>query len=170
MKWIVPLIIGMLLASCGASVTVDYDKAINFSNYTTYNYYEQIESGLNNLDNNRIMNTLDSLLSEKGYVKSEKPQLLVNFFSNETISSSGNTIGIGFGGGKHVGIGISGDIPIGSNVINQLLTLDIIDFTRDALVWQAVIASEYKEKATPEEKEDHYQKIIQKALKLFPPK
>lgn len=169
MKWLVALIVTIALASCGATVTVDYDKEIDFSQYKTYNYYQDIESGLNNLDDNRIMFAIDSLLLQKGFVKSETPQLLINFFSKEFLSNSRNTIGIGIGGGGNVGFGVSGGIPIGGKVINQTLTIDFIDSDKDALIWQALVNGELNEKANPQQKEDYYFGIIRKALKTFPP-
>ena len=168
MKWLVALIVTITLASCGATVTLDYDKEIDFTQYKTYNYFQDIESGLNNLDDNRIMFATDSLLLQKGFVKSETPQLLINFFSKEFLSNSRNTIGIGIGGGGNVGFGVSGGIPIGGKVINQTLTIDFIDSGKDALIWQAVVNGELNEKANPQQKEDDYFGIIRKALKAFP--
>ena len=169
MKWLVALMVTIVLASCGATVAVDYDKEIDFTQYKTYNYFPNIKSGLNNLDDNRIMYATDSLLLQKGFVKSETPQLLINFFSKEFLSNSRNTIGIGIGGGGNVGFGVSGGIPIGGKVINQTLTIDFIDSDKDALIWQAVVNGELNEKANPQQKEDYYFGIIRKALKAFPP-
>jgi hypothetical protein len=162
----------LLLTACGTSVVVaDYDKEVNFAQYTSYNYFPTIESGLNELDDKRIMYALDSLLQQRGFVKSETPQLYINFFAKEFLSNSRNTIGIGVGsGGGNVGVGVSGGIPIGGKVINQTLTIDFIDTSSDALVWQALAEGELKEKATPEQKEAYYVSVIEKVLKKYPPK
>ena len=171
MKIIYALLFSALLISCGASVGVDYDKQTDFSQYTTYNYFPTIKSGLNDLDDKRIMQATDSILQTRGFVKSETPQFLINFFAKENVSNSRNTIGIGVGsGGGNVGVGVSGGIPIGGNVINQQLTIVFIDAVKDDLIWQAVIDGEYKEKATPERKEAHYFSVLQKALSKYPPK
>lgn len=169
MKWLVALMVTIALASCGATVTVDYDKEIDFTNYKTYNYFPDIESGLNELDDKRIIQATDSLLIQKGFVKSETPQLLINFFSDEYLSNSRHSIGIGIGGGGNVGFGVSGGIPIGGDVINQTLTIDFIDSSKDALIWQAVAKGEHNEKVNPQQKEDYYFGIMRKALKSFPP-
>lgn len=171
MKSFLVLFALILLISCGTTVGIDYDKQTDFSQYTSYNFYPGIESGLNELDDKRIKQATDSLLQARGFVKSETPQLYINFYASETISNSRNTIGIGIGGGgRNVGVGISGGIPIGGRVINQQLTVDFIDASKDDLVWQAVADGELKEKATPEQKEAYYAKVLLKILNKYPPR
>tara|TARA_R100000935_G_scaffold18503_1_gene35808 strand:- start:34924 stop:35442 length:519 start_codon:yes stop_codon:yes gene_type:complete len=171
MKYILLLLVSSLLVACGTTVGVDYDKKTDFSQYTTYNFYPSIDSGLNDLDDKRIQQATDSLLQERGFIKSETPQLYVNFFARESISNSRNTLGIGIGGGGGtVGVGVSGGIPIGGRVVNQQFTMDFIDVAKDDLVWQAVADGEYKEKASPAQKEAHYWSVIAKILKKYPPK
>ncbi|SRX74397.1 DUF4136 domain-containing protein [Aequorivita antarctica] len=171
MKSLPFFILSIFLVSCGATVAVDYDKQVDFSKYTTYNYFPTIDSGLNELDDNRIIQITDSLLQQRGFVQSETPQLYINFYARESISSSRNTIGIGIGsGGGNVGVGVSGGIPIGGNVLNQQLTMDFIDTEKDDLVWQAVAEGEMKERTTPQQKEAYYFSVLQKILAKYPPK
>ncbi|WP_034259356.1 DUF4136 domain-containing protein [Altibacter lentus] len=162
----------LLLMSCGAAVAIDYDKKADFSSYKTYAFYPTIDSGLNDLDDNRIMKAVDSVLAQRpNFKKTEDPQLLINFFAKEYLSNSRNTIGIGVGGGGgNVGVGVSGGIPIGGKEVNQTLTIDFIDAQTDQLVWQAVVDGSFKERATPAQKESYYYTVISKALKKFPPK
>lgn len=169
-KFILIFLTAVFLSSCGASVAVDYDKNTNFSTFTTYNFYPDIKSGLNQLDNKRIMRVTDSLLQQKGFIKSEAPQVLVNFYAKETVSNSRNTLGIGIGGGNGgVGVGVSGGIPIGGRVINQALTVDFVDASNDALIWQAIAEGELKEKASPQQREAYYEAVVSKVLKKYPP-
>jgi hypothetical protein len=171
MRFLSLCFIGALLVSCGAAVTVDYDEQIDFSQYQSYNYFPDIESGLNQLDDKRIMQATDSILQSRGFVKSETPQILINFFAKEFLSNSRNTIGIGIGsGGRNVGVGVSGGIPIGGKVINQSLTVDFINASNDALVWQAMVDGEFKEKANPAQREAYYLNVLAKALKKYPPR
>ncbi|MEH6765406.1 MAG: DUF4136 domain-containing protein [Aequorivita antarctica] len=171
MKFLPIFILSIFLVSCGATVAVDFDKQVDFSKYTTYNYFPTIDSGLNELDDNRIIQITDSLMQQRGFVMSETPQLYINFYARESISSSRNTIGIGIGsGGGNVGVGVSGGIPIGGNVLNQQLTMDFIDTEKDDLVWQAVAEGEMKERTTPQQKEAYYFSVLQKILAKYPPK
>ncbi len=158
-----------VLASCGTIVNYDYDKNINLASYKTYNYYPTIESGLNELDEKRIISITDSILKLKGMFLSNEPQLFINFYVEEYITHSRNTLGVGYGSiGRNSSIGISGGIPIGGKEVNQLLTIDGIDAQKDALVWQAKAESRFKENSTPLLKEKHYQGVLQKIYKKFP--
>ena len=172
MKVVSTLIIFIFLASCGAVLTVDYDTQKDFSDYTTYQFYDDIDSGLNQLDDKRIMAAIDNSFQKRGFQKTDYCRFYVNFYASEYISESRNTLGIGVGsGGGNVGVGVSGGIPIGGNVINQKLTIDIIDTSMDqSLAWQVIIEGEIKENATPEQKEAYYFAQIDRALKKFPPK
>lgn len=170
MKFFSAVFIVLLLVSCGASVVVDYDQKVDFSKYNSYNFYPSIDSGLSELDNSRIIQIADSLLQGRGFEKSNFPQLYINFYARESVSNSPNTIGIGIGsGGGNVGIGVSGGIPIGGRVVNQQLTIDFIDASKDDLIWQAVAEGEMKERATPQQKEAYYLGVIEKILKKYPP-
>ncbi|RFN58692.1 DUF4136 domain-containing protein [Marixanthomonas ophiurae] len=170
MKYPSIVLITLLFISCGTSVGVDYDKEVDFSQYTTYNFFPTIQSGLNDLDDKRIMQATDSVLQARGFVKSETPQLYINFYAKENLRSSRNTIGIGVGGGGgNVGVGVSGGIPIGGRIYEQAITMDIIDVSNDDLVWQAIAEADLKEKANPLQKKEHYEEVVSKILKKFPP-
>lgn len=170
MKSLTLILAVFFMVSCGAVVTVDYDEQIDYSKYQSYNFYPTIDSGLSELDNARIVRTTDSLLGQRGFIKSDSPQLYINFYAHERIMNARNTIGIGVGsGGGNVGVGVSGGIPIGGRVVDQQLTVDFIDVVKDELVWQAVVEGEIKERATPAQKEAYYLSVIQKILKKYPP-
>jgi hypothetical protein len=171
MKPVVFILCCVLLTACGAAVNVDYDKETNFSQYQTYNFYPSIDSGLSELDDKRIMHAVDSLFSQRGFIKSESPQFFVNFFAKEVLTNSRNSIGIGIGGGGgNVGVGVSGGIPIGGRVIEQTLTVDFVDAQNDALFWQAMAEGDYKEKANPDQKTAYYYNLLQKIFSKYPPK
>lgn len=171
MRYLAIFICALVLKSCGAGVALDYDTEKDFSKYITYNFYPTLQSGLSELDENRIIKITDSLLQEKGLIKSDNPQLLINFYSKEQVSHSRNTIGIGVGGGgRNTSMGVSTGIPVGGNEINQQLTVDFIDTALDALVWQAKTEGSFKEKATPEQRESYYQKTLNKIFEKYPPR
>ena len=170
MKYFSIVLITLLFVSCGTSVGVDYDKEVDFSQYKTYNFFPTIDSGLNDLDDKRIVQATDSVLQARGFVKSETPQLYINFFAKENLRSSRNTIGIGVGGGGgNVGVGVSGGIPIGGRIFEQAITMDFIDVSNDDLIWQAVAETELKEKANPVQKRKHFEEVVSKILKKYPP-
>lgn len=170
MKYILTLIISIILVSCGATVAYDYDTATDFSVYKTYNYYPNIKSNLSNLDNTRIIKATDSILMARGFEKSESPQLLINFFATEFLTQSNTSIGFGVGtGGYNGGVGVSGGIPVGGDIVNQKITIDFIDNKEDKLIWQAVGNDELKVKANSQQKDDYYFSLISKIMKGYPP-
>jgi hypothetical protein len=172
MKFVFVLIISIFLSACGATSIVDYDSQKDFSEYRSYEFYSDIDSGLDQLADKRIMAAIDKSFQDRDFLKTDYCHFYVNFYASEYLSASNSTLGIGVGGGsRNVGVGVSGGIPIGGNVVNQRLTIDIIDASGDlSLAWQVIIEGEVKEKATPEQKEAYYFAEIDKALKKFPPK
>ena len=78
------LILIMLLVSCGGvKVNYDYDKSTDFSNYTSYNYFSDMNSGLSQLDEKRLLRVLDSTLQSKGFLLTEEPDFYINIISSE---------------------------------------------------------------------------------------
>ena len=171
MKSLTLLIILLFLCSCGATYTVDYEKGKDFTQFTNYQFWPDIDSGLSELDDKRIRRAIDSVLQTRNMTKTESNQFYVNFYARETLAESRNSLGIGIGsGGGNVGVGVSGGIPIGGPVIQQQLTIDIIEASANQdLVWQVVINGNMKEKSNPEQWESYYYKVIMNALKKFPP-
>lgn len=170
MRFLFTLLLSVFLVSCGATVAVDYDKETDFSQFNSFDFYPDIDSGLSELDNARIIRITDSLMQERGFTRSENPRLLINFYAEEHISNSRSTIGVGVGQSTgNMSVGVSGGIPIGSRTINQMLTVDFVDAERDLLIWTAEINGELKERFTPEQKEGYYLFVIKKMLAKYPP-
>lgn len=172
MKNIYLLLIVLSLASCGSTnVEYDYDEQANFDTFKTYNYIAEMQSGLNQLDLNRLMKATDSILQGRGYMLSENPALLIDVSSDQYKQSSRNTIGIGVGGGGgNVGVGVGGGIPIGGRELHQTITINIVDAQKDALIWQAVSDSNIKLNTDPQQRQAYFTKLMEKVFKKFPPK
>ena len=168
--YLVLILLAFLLQSCGSSPKFDYDPSTDFAAYKTYNWFPSLDSGLNEFDNKRVMRATDSILQSKGLVKSEFPDLLINFYANEVIVPP-NQFGIGIGtGGGNVAVGGSTSVPIGGNKLEQTFTMDFVDPAKDELLWQGVWVKKYFESSTPEQKKEHYKKVILNLLSGYPPK
>ncbi|QXP72508.1 DUF4136 domain-containing protein [Tenacibaculum sp. AHE15PA] len=161
----------IFIVGCSSTnVVYDYDSKTDFKAYKTFNFFEDAGEGLNELDVKRITNELTSGLQQKGMKLSEDPDMYINILSKESKKIDRSTIGIGMGGGRNVGFGISGGIPIGSKKINQRLIIDFVKSENDELLWQGISNGAIKERTTPEERLIHYKKIIEKMLMNYPPK
>lgn len=161
----------LLLASCNSPRAVyDYDPQAQFSQYDTYNIFPEFNSGLSQLDEQRLLNSLEKALQEEDLTEATNPNLYVNVYTEEFWEPSRNSLGVGVGGtGRNVGVGISGGIPLGAADTYLKLTFDFINVENDALVWQAVVESPFDFNANPEERQKRFDRIVEKALKGYPP-
>ena len=171
MKHLKYLLLLLVVTSCNAPrASFDYDPQVSFSQFQTYKIYPDLVSKMSQLDEQRVLSILDSELNSKGFTTSENPDVYINFYSSEYQSDSRNTLGIGVGGGGgNMGVGVSGGIPIGGPQTNMRLTIDFIAVENDALIWQAVVDSQFNFNASPEVREAKLQKMIQEALNGYPP-
>lgn len=172
MKTLYILFVVFLLISCGGmKVDYDYDKQADFSSLKTYNYMPDMQTGMSQLDLNRLTSATDSLLQSRDYVlQQDTPAFLIDITSSQYEQASRNTLGVGVGGGGgNVGIGVGGGIPIGGRELHQTITFNIIDAAKDALIWQAISDSNLKIKASPEKRQAYFHKLVEKIFKKFPP-
>ncbi len=172
MKSIKTLLLLLIVASCAPiQVNYDYEKGTNFTQYKTYNYYSNMETGLSELDTKRLFDILDKRLNAKNITLSDTPDFYVNIQSSEYQEAQRNTVGVGLGGsGRNVGGGISIGIPVGQANINREIIIDFVDESKNGLFWQAVSESSFNPNATPEKREERLKAIVDKVLEGYPPK
>ncbi|WP_298473394.1 DUF4136 domain-containing protein [uncultured Maribacter sp.] len=172
MKRLVSLLFVIVLYSCSSvRVHYDYEKAVDFTSYTTYNYFSDLNTGLGELDTKRLLKSLDIVLQSKGMLFSEEPDFYINIESDLYHAVHNNTAGLGVGGtGNSVGGGISVGIPIGKTKNRREIIFNFVDYKKDVLFWEAVSIDTYKENQTPAQREMHIQTIVNKVLNKYPPK
>ena len=170
MKFFKIVLLTIVLNSCAPIyVTYDYDKKTDFSKYKTYNYYADLETGLSELDSNRLLDILDEILGEKGFMLSENPDFFINITSVEFHEGQRSTVGVGVGGsGRNVGGGVSIGIPVGQSGIKRQIIFDFRDENGVGLFWQAVSESSYNPNGTPEKREAKLRAIVEKVLAKYP--
>lgn len=171
MRFFMSLVLLILMVSCTTiRVNYDYDKETDFSNYTTYNYFSDMQTGLSELDERRLVRILDSTLQTRGYRLVEEPEMYINILSNEFMTAPSNAVGVGIGGtGRNVGGGISVGIPVGGRGVQRSIQIDLVDAQRDALIWQAVAESGYRENASPSVREANLKALVKKVFSKYPP-
>lgn len=172
MKNFSALMIILLMVSC-APVRVDYDyeKGTDFSSYKTYNYYGELQTGMSELDNKRLINAINQNLQAKGLTVSDDPDFYIDIRSESYQNmNNGNTVGVGVGGtGRNVGGGVSVGIPLGGTKMNRRLIIDFRDEKGKGLFWQAISESTYSQNSTPEQREQDFKAIADKVLSEYPP-
>ncbi len=88
----------LLFTSCGTFVDYDFEKSTDFSQYKTYNYYSDIKSGFNQLDEKRLLRAIEAKLQSMGLEKSETPSFNIDIQSAEVTLNSNSSVGVGIGG------------------------------------------------------------------------
>jgi len=171
MKLLKYSILLLFITACNAPQAVyDYDQQVNFDQYSTYAIFPDFQTGLSQLDDSRLTESLKAGMKEKGFSSSTSPQVYINVYTEKFEQDNRSRVGLGVGGGGgNVGVGVSGGIPIGQMNTYMKLTFDFIDVQRDVLVWQAVVESPFDLKAKPEKRQAKFDKIVSKALEGYPP-
>lgn len=170
--WRFTILVFLLISlnSC-KSVDMDYDSRTNFTKYKTYNYYPSMRSGLNELNDSRMRRAVDQVLRGKGFVKSDNPDVLINYYTKQTNKPSYSSLGMGVGRGigRRGGINLNTRVPIGGNRKLQQITFDIIDRKQDKMVWQGAMDADVKQGGTVASRDAQYLRNISKLLRNFPP-
>lgn len=162
----------VFITSCNTPQAVyDYDQNVNFTSLSTYEIYPDLVTNLNQLDEQRLLTVLHDEMQNKGFSRTEQPQIYVNFYASEYETQSRNNLGIGVGGtGRNVGVGVSGGIPLGGPDTYLRITFDFIDAQTDSLIWQAVVDGKFNKDSSPEKREARLREMVRKALDGYPPK
>ncbi len=172
MRLIFPVLGFFLIVSCSTvRVSYDYDKQVDFSRYKTYNYYSDMVTGLSELDNNRLMNSFDDLMSAKGLSISADPDFYVNVRSEEYDNPNAGGVGVSMGGtGRNVGGGMTIGMPLGRAAMTRYMTFAFIDEDGVGLFWQAQSESGFNLNASPAVRDQQILELVKKVLDGFPPK
>ena len=168
--------LGLLVLFCcflscgGVRVVYDYDNTTDFANYTTYGYYPDMETGMNELDAKRLLVAVDSIMQLKGILYSEEPEIYINIQSRDYRNPQNSNVGVGVGGtGRNVGGGVSIGLPLGRPNMEREIVFDLVDSQKDVLVWQAISESGFREGASPSVKEEKLHQIVAKVFAKYPP-
>ena len=165
------LIIAFVFTSCGTIVNHDYEKTTDFTQYKSYNYFDDMETGLSELDTKRFVRAIDKKLKTMGLSRSENPDFYIDIQSREIQNRNNSNVGVGVGGtGGNVGGGISVGIPLGGNENTREVVIEFVDDSKGGMFWQAVSESSYKSNASPEIREAKFVALVEKIFSGYPPK
>lgn len=159
----------IFMASC-ASVQSDYDRAVDFSQYKTYNYFTNIDwNNYSDLDAKRFYDAIDQQMQAKGLTKSDHPQLLIDIKPNERdYKSTSSSVRVG-GGSWNRGVSVGGSvgIPIRTQKSDKHFVIEMVDNTTDQMIWQGI----YEKTTSPNvDKEKLIYNAVEKVFTKFPPK
>ncbi len=172
MKTLKYIFLLLFVTSCGTVVNYDYEKSTDFTQYKTYNYFDDMQTGLSQLDNKRIMKAIDAKLSSLGLTRSDNPDFFIDIQSQDVMNRNNSNVGVGVGGGGRGGFGgVSVGLPLGGNQSTREIVIDFVDKSQnEKLFWQAVSESSYSPNASPEKREATFAKLVEKIFSGYPPK
>lgn len=161
------LLIAFTLTSCGTvNVRYDFDRNTDFNTFKTYNFHQKgIEKlELNDLDKRRIISAIETQMADKGFTKSDTPDLYVN-----VLASSKEKVNIDNGG--YYG-GYWGPYWAGNSRVYQYtsgtIIIDIVDEKNNILIWQG--SGSGLDVSNLKNKDENISKAVAEILANFPPK
>lgn len=181
----IPVFFLLLISSC-ASVNVlsDYDSQTDFKEYKSYAFYKTgiDKAQISDLDKKRILRAIETEMDSLGFVKSDKPDILVSIFTNERVEVDVYN-GWGYGYGWGWGWGWPGYYGYynpyfwgpgyyGNNVSTRTegsLYIDLIDTARKELVWQGRGVGTLNSTKNIEKKEKRIREFVSQILQQYPP-
>ena len=170
-KYINYIVIFLSLVGCSSSkVVYDFDNTMDFTKYQSYQYFDDMGEGLNELDSKRFQASIDKFLDSVQIKRIDSPSFFIHVIS-ESSKIEGTGIGIGLGsGGGNVGFGMSTGISLQSQRLQEKITIDFVDSITNKLFWQGVLTVKRKERMSPESRIELINEIVQRILSNFPPK
>lgn len=143
----------MLVASgCSSSnIRADYDPSVDFGDYKTYNFYK--DAGPENTEyqsffSEYMIAAISREMEDRGYTKSNNPDLLVNFNAilrdkTDVRTTPAPMMGMGYYGYRGgfydpwMGYGYATETHV-SQYTEGTFNIDLVDARRKKLVWEAV--------------------------------
>ncbi len=167
--------------SCSSvKVSTDYDKEAPFASYKTFKFSEHAEKlPVSDLNRSRLMNAIVAELNAKGMVESATPDVLIdlNIIVKEEMSATATTSGYGYGPGYYghgYGYGYGGGYSTTNIDYNKYLVgtvfIDIIDATKNQLVWQGRATKTIDEDASGKTRTSNINSGVKKVFVWYPPK
>lgn len=177
----IPLALILLASSCvSVRVIADYDRNADFNEYKSYAFYKTgiDKARISDLDKKRILRAIENEMANKGFVKSEYPDLLVSIFTKERERVDiYNNAGWGWGWGWGPGWGywnpwLWGGPGWGNNISTRTegsLYIDLIDARSKELIWQGRGVGTLNNTRNIEKKEERIREFVSQILEKYPP-
>lgn len=161
------------LACSSVKTTVDYDKQVDFTKYSSYKLLpDNLEESVGQLNRSRIMEKLESELATKSLSKSEDPDVLVDILikGKKEVEATATTTGGGYGFYRYgYGGGFSTTQINYYEYIVGTMFITLIDNASQKIVWQGTGARTIDEDASVDKREANINYAIQSILRNYPP-
>jgi hypothetical protein len=169
------LLLLVFAASCSTiKVSYDYDKQIDFTKYKTYKIADEVrQSGIGQLDLDRLIRAVESELGKRGLTKSDTPDAIVDFqvkLQQQQTATATNYGGYGGGYGYRYGFspGFSTTSIDVNTYVEGTLFINLVDTQLQKLVWQGRGTKTLDEHASAEKREGNINKAVQYIFQKYP--
>ncbi len=171
LKYIGVFLTFVSIMSCvSVKVASDYDKEANFSEYKTFAFYKTgiDKAEISDLDKRRILRAIETEMLNKGFTKSETPDLLVSIFTKSrekvNVNNSGYyPYGYGWGWSPYYW----GSYNTVTTSTEGVLYIDLIDANKKELVWQGVGTGYISQNTN--KKEERIKEFVTLIMEKYPP-
>ncbi|MFO7745827.1 MAG: DUF4136 domain-containing protein [Psychroflexus sp.] len=161
------ILLPIILLSCNSpKVFTDYASDVEFEEYKSFAFYAIENSGLSQLDEDRIFVAIQDTLTAKGFKEKLIPDFKVNFYAEVFNQTSNSNFGIGIGGYNG---GIGGTISPQNTKRSIALTVEFADGLTNNLFWQGVVEASFNENLKGKEREEFFRSLVGKILQKYPP-
>ena len=152
------------------SVSYDFDRSANFSQFRTYAWTRGTELA-DQLHDTRVVRSIESQLATKGMTKVERdanPDVLVAYHTSFDRNLQINAFGTGWGGPRFGGLR-SGTATT-QEILTGTLVVDIVDARTNAIAWRGMASGDVNTTAKPEQRDKNINRGVQKMFKNYPAK
>jgi hypothetical protein len=159
--------------SCASGrYTSDFDETANFNDYKTFGFSENtIDLPVDDLIKNRILNSIASNLTSKGYTESENPDLIIDLNvktkNKKDYSSTNVNMSTVWGRRWRFRTGVGQTYHKEINYTEGTLVINIVDMAKNSLVWKGSGTDVVREKNLQAEP---IREAIYKIMESFPAK
>ena len=163
----------LLVAACsGISTTTDFDPAVDFSAFSSYDWIDS-QGQIDNITSSRVRTAVDAAMAERGFSQSNSnPDLAVSYQVTSAERRSFNTVNSGWSGGYRWGgwgMGMGTSTTTENVWTEGTLILAIFDTGTKNLVWTGSATTDIDGSRTPEDRQRLIDDAVGKMMKNFPP-
>ena len=160
-------LIPIIVFSCSTPrVFTDYASDVDFDKYKEFAFYATEDSGLSQLDEDRVYFSIKDTLLAKGFEEKLIPDFKVNFYAEVFDVMSNSNFGVGIGG---YDTSVGGSISPQSSKRTIALTIEFADGLTNTLFWQGVVEARFNENLKGKERVNFLKGLVGKVLAKYPP-
>jgi len=160
MAVVAALLATLTACSTGLTVRSDIDPSVDFSRYTTYNFFDPmgVEGGYNSpVFGEHFRAAISGEMSRRGYKLADKPDLLINVTmrGDDKIKMRSYTAPYMSGayynrpGGPYYGSAVGVGVSTGTTAkrtTEASVFIDLVDFQQQRVVWQGIAVADVNDK------------------------